>query len=121
MTKPLTVFWLVKTTPEWLALPPLGAGGRFDFLETTVKPILVRSPQVALRFFDAEAYNADCSDVLMWTVHERAQYDVLVDALRETPFWDRYFQVKAILPSLENQYADHYRQTPVQSGAAASA
>jgi hypothetical protein len=31
---------------------------------------------------------------------------VKLDALRETPFWDQYFEVVAILPSVENSYTD---------------
>lgn len=35
-------------------------------------------------------------------------YQRLVDALRETPFWDRYFQVVDLLVGTENGYARTY-------------
>lgn len=114
--KPMTIFWLVKTTPEWLGLPPLGTGSRFAFVEEVIKPLLGKLRGVELRIFDAEAYSAVCSDVMQWTVHDRAAYDGMVESLRETPFWDRYFQLLHIIPTLEDQYADHYEQARVSAG-----
>jgi Darcynin, domain of unknown function len=113
-TKPMTVFWIVKTSPQWLAKPALGADGRFDFAERVFKPILRKHPGVQLRFFDIEAYSAFCSNLLMWTVTDVANYNALVEDLRETAFWDAYFQVLHILPSFEDQYADHYAQARLQ-------
>ena len=113
-TKPMTVFWLVKTTPAWLALPPGGEGGRFSFVEKTLKPVLTRHPGTALRFFDAEAYTSYCSDVMMWQVSSQSDYNAMVEELRETLFWDHYFQVLHILPSIEDGYADHYKEPRVQ-------
>lgn len=117
--KPMTIFWLVKATPEWLALPPLGEGGRFAFAEQVFKPIAAQASGVALRFFDAEAYTTVCSDIMVWTVHERSAYDTMVESLRETAFWDRYFQVLHIIPALEDQYADHYEQARLSEAVAA--
>jgi Darcynin, domain of unknown function len=113
--KPLFFFWLVKTTPAWLALPPLGAGGRFDYVEKVLKPIIGAFRGVDLRFFDAEAHTAVCSDVMMWTVKDAAHYSAMVEKLRETLFWDHYFQVLQIIPALEDGYADHYAQPKVGS------
>ena len=35
-------------------------------------------------------------------------YQLLIDALRETPFWGRYFEVVEILVGVENGYARNY-------------
>ena len=105
MTRPFTLFMLVKTTPQWLALTP---PERFAFVEKTIKPILGKHPEVKLRFFDVEAFAARFSDVLMWETADLERYQSLVEHLRETPFWDVYFQVLEILPGIENAYADHY-------------
>jgi Darcynin, domain of unknown function len=113
ISKPIFFFWLVKTTPAWLALPALGAGGRFDFVEKVIKPIIGQFCQIDLRFFDAEAHTAVCSDVMMWTVKDATQYSAMVEKLRETLFWDHYFQVLHIIPALEDGYADHYEQAKV--------
>ncbi|MCX7220084.1 darcynin family protein [Undibacterium sp.] len=111
---PLTIFWLVKATPRWLALAPHGEGGRFAFVDAIIKPILARYPGVQLRFFDAEAYATLCSDVMMWQLSNREEYQALVEALRETNFWDHYFQVLHILPTVEDGYASHYQHSRAQ-------
>jgi Darcynin, domain of unknown function len=112
--KTMVIFWLLKTNPSWLALPPIGEGGRFDFAEKVFKPILGKYPGVNLRFFDIEAYSAMCTDIMMWTVIDLADYNTLVESLRETRFWDDYFQVLHILPGVKDGYADHYDQDRIQ-------
>lgn len=102
---PMTIFMLVKTTPEWLAIAP---DGRFAFLESTMRPLLKQHPTVTFRFYDTEFYSARVTDVLVWEVTDRHAYELVIEGLRETPFWDRYFQIVDILPSVENAYADNY-------------
>ena len=41
---PMTIFWLVKATPAWLALAPKGDAGRFAFVDNILKPILGTTP-----------------------------------------------------------------------------
>ncbi len=110
MSKPFTIFMLVKTTARWLALAP---PERFAFLAKTIKPILGQHADVRMRFFDVEAFSARASDVIMWETTDLLRYQSLVEHLRETPFWDNYFEVQDILPGLENAYADHYDVAPV--------
>ncbi|BCL25160.1 hypothetical protein GCM10017557_00190 [Streptomyces aurantiacus] len=33
---------------------------------------------------------------------------MVIEALRETPFWDHYFEIVEILVGVENGYAKHY-------------
>ena len=57
----LTVFMLVKTSPEWLAL---SIDERFDRLRTVFEPILRHHKDaVTLRFYDAEFYTARVTDI----------------------------------------------------------
>jgi hypothetical protein len=56
-------FMQVCTTTAWLALTP---NDRFAFLGETIAPILGRHPDVTMRFFDSEAFNARYTDVVMW-------------------------------------------------------
>jgi Darcynin, domain of unknown function len=112
MNKPLTIFMLVKTTTAWLALAP---AKRFAYFDDAIKPILKRHPAVKLRFFDVEAYNARVSDMLMWETTDPAQYQSLVEGLRETLFWDHYFQIVEILPAIEEGYADHYDEKTISA------
>jgi Darcynin, domain of unknown function len=102
----LTVFMLVKTNPEWLGFP---IDERFRLLAEHVEPIVQKHrPQVRLRFFDIEFYSARVTDLWMWEASDHHAYELLVEDLRETPFWDRYFQIVEILPGVENAYATNY-------------
>lgn len=106
----LTVFMLVRALPAWLALPP---AERFAYLEANMRPLLVQHPAVKLRFYDAEFYDARVSDVFVWETRDQAAYRALIEGLRETLFWDHYFQIVDILPAIENAYATHYGMTPL--------
>jgi Darcynin, domain of unknown function len=98
-------FMLVKTTPSWLKLAP---PDRFAFLGRVIEPILKKYPAVRMRFFDAEAFCARYSDVILWQTSVMSDYSALVECLRETQFWDGYFEVLEIIPAVENGYASHY-------------
>ena len=49
----------------------------------------------------------------MWDAKEHHAYELLVEELRETPFWDRYFDIVEILPGVENAYAKNYGREPI--------
>lgn len=104
---------LVHTTPTWLRMPP---SQRFAFVDETIRPLLARHPSVRLRYFDAEAFNARYTDMLLWETADVLGYQQVVEELRETPFWDTYFEVLEILPMIENGFAHHYGAQPLSSG-----
>ena len=106
----ITVFMLVKTMPEWLALP---VAQRFAELRTHFEPVLKRHPRVKLRFYDVEFYTARITDIWVWDAQDHHAYELLVEELRETPFWDRYFAIVEILPGVENAYARNYGQAVI--------
>jgi chlorite dismutase len=99
------IFMLLKTTPAWLQLPP---ADRYGFLGTHIMPILKRYPEVRLRFFDTEFHSADITDIALWETTNLAAWRGLVDDLRETLFWDSYFQVLHLLTGIENGHMAHY-------------
>ncbi|MFD0396882.1 darcynin family protein [Kitasatospora sp. NPDC127121] len=108
---PVTAFMLVKTTPEWLALT---VQERVDAFTTQVLPaIKAKTTGVRSRFYDTEFYSARVTDVWVWEADDHHAYQILVDALRETPFWDRYFEVVDLLVGAENGYARTYGLEPV--------
>jgi hypothetical protein len=109
-TATFTIFMQVKTTSAWLALSP---ERRFAFLGDTIEPILAQHRSVRMRFFDTEFYAADVTDVIVWETNNLAEYQAIVEALRETPFWGEYFEVVSILPGVENAYADAYDRPAV--------
>jgi hypothetical protein len=110
-TLAFTIFLLLQTQPAWLDKTP---EERFAFLETRVKPILMKHPEVSLRFYDSEFYNSRVTDVAMLETVNLGAYNALVEDLRETPFWGTYFDVVEIIPAVENAYADHYEKEPIQ-------
>ena len=104
------IFMQVKTTPAWLALTP---DERFAFLGSVIEPVVADPSGVTFRFFDSEFFSAQVTDVIMWETQDLSAYRAVIEMLRETPFWDTYFEVVEITLSVENAYADAYGQTPV--------
>jgi len=105
MERPRTVFMLVKTSQRWLALSPAERG---DFVQRVLRPILARHRHVRLRYFDAEAYCAAITDVLMWESADDEDYRGLIEELRETPFWGSFFEIRELVPCIEDDFARHY-------------
>ncbi len=107
----MTVFMLVKTMPEWLAM---SVDERFSELGKHVEPIVQRHRErVRLRFYDVEFYTARVTDVWVWDALDHHAYELLVEDLRETPFWDRYFAIVEILPGVQNAFAKNYGREAV--------
>ncbi len=46
----------------------------------------------------------------MWDAKDHHSYEMLVEALRETAFWDRWFEIVEILPGVEDAYARNYHR-----------
>lgn len=97
------LFMLVKATRHWLDLPN---PERASFMEEIVFPILRRRPRVTLRYFESEAFSAQASDILLWQTTDLNAWAWIADHLRETLFWDHYFEVVSILPAMEASYLD---------------
>jgi hypothetical protein len=106
----LTVFMLVKTSVEWLGFE---VDYRFRMLREHLEPILKRHPKVRLRFYDVEFYTARVTDIWVWDAQGHHDYELLVEDLRETPFWDRFFEIVEILPGVENAYARNYGRAAI--------
>jgi hypothetical protein len=107
---PITAFMLVKTTPEWLAM---SVPERVEAFSTHVVPaVRARTRGVRSRFYDTEFSSARVTDVWVWEADDHDAYRLLVDVLRETPFWDRYFEVVELLVGVENGYARTYGVEP---------
>ncbi|PNG26486.1 darcynin [Methylocella silvestris] len=102
---------LVKTSPEWLGFP---VKTRFAELREHFEPILRKHAEgVRLRFYDAEFYSARVTDIWLWEATSHHAYELLVEDLRETAFWDRFFDIVEIIPAVENAYAANYGEAPL--------
>ena len=107
----ITVFMLVKTTPEWLGFP---VAKRHELAKTQLTPILEKHrANVRMRFFDVEFYSARVTDIWMWDARDHHSYEMLVEELRETAFWDRWFEIVEILPGVEDAYAKNYERETI--------
>jgi hypothetical protein len=110
-TEELTVFVLVKTTPEWLSF---SVDQRFAHFERDMQPILKKyADQVRFTFYDTEFFSARVTDVWMWHAKSRHAYEMVVEELRETPVWDRFFTIVEILAGVENAYARNYNRAAI--------
>lgn len=94
----LFLFMHLRATRAWL---DLDTPSRRAFFRNTLQPLLSQTPQITLRYFDTEAFNADVSDLILWQTTSLASWSWLCDQLRDTLFWDHYFTVTQILPALE--------------------
>ncbi|MBB5915620.1 hypothetical protein BJY24_004532 [Nocardia transvalensis] len=107
----VTAFMLVKTNPEWLAL---SVDQRIAAFEAEVLPAIEGKVEgVRSRFYDTEFYSARVTDVWVWEARDHTAYQLLIEALRETAFWDRYFEIVDLLVGVENGYAKNYNLDPV--------
>jgi len=103
--KPHIIFMLLDATPEWLSL---SREQRDQFVENHMTPILARYPALRTRFFDAEAYTTECSDVLMIETSDLTQHRHFIDALRDTDFYRvPYFEIVSIIPTVENGHVEY--------------
>jgi|ERR1700677_2889612 hypothetical protein len=107
----LTVFVMVKTSPEWLAMT---IDERFGHFNRLMVPILKKyEDKVRLRFYDTEFYSARVTDIWVWEAKSRHAYEMVIEELRETPLWDRFFSIVEILAGVENAYARNYERDGV--------
>ena len=61
--------------------------------------------KVSARFFDAEAFNANCSDVAIFETEDLKQYYFLMEEIRDSKiFTVPYFIFNDIIPSLEGGF-----------------
>ncbi|MER7015832.1 darcynin family protein [Saccharopolyspora sp. NPDC000359] len=105
----VTGFILVKTTRAWLDLT---VPQRIAVFQDEVLPtIKAKVKDVRSRFYDTEFYSARVTDIWMWEARDHDAFQLLIDALRETPFWDHYFEVVEILVGVENGYAKNHGTT----------
>lgn len=113
MTTPFTLFMLLRSQPAWLALD---RPARRAFVAEQVQPAFAAWPQVAMRYYDAEAFHGRCTDVMVFETADLIAYNHLIEALRDTDFLGGvpYFEVVDIIPALE----DGWRAYEAEAGLA---
>lgn len=104
-TPQLYFFLMLRTRESWLALP---RPERQRIASETLTACSTMAPDVSFRYFDAEAFSARCSDILMVSAPDITRYSFVIEQLRDSPIFSvPYFDLVDIIPALEEGYR-HY-------------
>ncbi len=95
----VTLFMLLHASGDWLKL----SREKRRELSSGAIAYAFNSGRVQFRFFDAEAFNARYSDVLMVEAETMQDAYFVVERLRDTSLiYEGYFEVREIIPAFEN-------------------
>ncbi|ELY4665205.1 darcynin family protein [Cronobacter muytjensii] len=101
-TESVTLFMLVKANRSWLSA---SADERQRNIATFLSPLLAQyRGALTLRYFDTEFYSARISDIWIWEAASHPVWQAFSEALRDTPFWNDFFEIKEILQGVEAQH-----------------
>ena len=101
--KSYAVIVMLTSLPAWLRLSRAERG---TFNAKTVTPIFARyADRVSVEWYDAEAFNARCSDVALFRTNDLQQYYFLMEELRDTAlFSEPYFELNEVIVALQDGY-----------------
>ncbi|MGZ9810270.1 darcynin family protein [Pseudoroseicyclus sp. H15] len=96
-----TIFVTLLATPLWLKH---SQEERDRIASDSLGQALV-DDRVTMRFFDAEAFCATCSDVAVFETTDMLAYYFVMERLRNSPLVSTpYFEIVSIIPALENGF-----------------
>jgi hypothetical protein len=111
MTPPLphhVVLVSLTALPAWLALTREERG---RVVAEEVEPAAAAHPACTLRWIDAEAFTATCSDVLLVETEDLRAWTHLWERLRDSSlFAVPYFALEGIVLGVEDGYVDYERE-----------
>ncbi|NDY91826.1 darcynin family protein [Ideonella livida] len=93
--------WLRKTWEE-----------RAAYERQHIRPVFERfAGEVSVRFFDAEAFSARCSDFMIFETADLKSYYFLIESLRESPvFRDGLVTFQDVLIGIEDGFRTYERE-----------
>lgn len=95
-----TAFMLLTALPEWLAL---SRSERRRIADAALGTVLGGRVSTSMRFFDAEAFSARCSDIAVFTTTDLAEYYLVIEELRDSAlFTTPYFRLDELILALED-------------------
>ena len=96
-------FTMLRATPAWLAL---SRQRRKELGEQVLGPLLqAHAGRLSMRYFDAEAFTAQCSDLMMTETQDPQHHYFFMEQLRDSPLITHpYFEVVQIIPTVEDGY-----------------
>jgi len=99
------VLVFMTATTDWLRLSRRERG---EFTAQNISPILEKyAEKVTMRWLDAEAFTARCSDIALFETSDLVQYYFLMEELRDTAFFSQpYFRLEDVVISLEEGYQE---------------
>jgi len=101
-------FVLVVATPKWLAL---SRAERAQLADAHLMAPIRRCDGLSLRYFDAEAFSARCSDLMLLETNDPATYYYFMEALRDSPLITApYFELVEIIPTVEEGFKAYEAQ-----------
>ncbi|MFR9729118.1 darcynin family protein [Saccharopolyspora sp. MS10] len=102
----VTAFLLIKTNRAWLDLSVPERVAAFQ--ENVLPTIEDKAEDVRWRYYDTEFYSARVTDIWVWEARDHDTFQLVIEALRETPFWDHYFEIVEIIVGVENAVTKNY-------------
>ena len=81
---PRTFFMLLAATRHWRELDP---AGRREVFDQTLAIVFNGFPDLRMSHYAAGAFDARCSDVIVWEAGEVAQYQAAIALLRRHAFF----------------------------------
>ncbi|MBX9705668.1 MAG: Darcynin 1 [Gammaproteobacteria bacterium] len=100
-----TLFLLVRANSNWLALTRQQRGKLFA---DHVMHHLQNQTKIHMRYFDAEAFHAKISDIIVIETSDLKCYYFWMEALRDSPiFAENYFTLIDVIPSIENGFSQY--------------
>ncbi|TAE31755.1 MAG: hypothetical protein EAZ91_06480 [Cytophagales bacterium] len=101
-----SVFVLYQALPAWLTL---SRPQREAFFARKAAPIFAKyADTVQVRLFDAEAFHAQVSDIMLISCNDLNQYYFFMEALRDTELFSKpYIELKDVIVTRENGYRDY--------------
>jgi hypothetical protein len=96
-----TIFVTLRATPLWLQLTPVDR----DVIALECMAEVMTDQRVTMRFFDAEAFCGECSDVAVFETTDMLAYYFTMERLRNTALISApYFEIVSIVPAVENGF-----------------
>jgi hypothetical protein len=93
-------FIQLKALPTWLRL---SRDRRRQVADASLGAALARCPSVSVRHFDAEAFCAPCSDLMMVETADPQAHYAFMEHLRDSVLLtEPYFEVLAVVSSIED-------------------
>jgi len=102
------IFILLRATEQWLRLT---REARRQLSEEHVGAGLRRFPALKLRYFDAEAFSADCSDIMLIETADLQQHYDFIEMLRDSSLVTvPYFEFIKVVLAIEDGFRDYERR-----------